>query len=49
MEYSAFNPIVWGTFIGFVALTVGIVVAFKTHQLGYPGNPGDTPARASNA
>ncbi len=37
MEYSPFNPMVWGLFLGFVLATWIIVRVFFVRNPGYPG------------
>lgn len=43
MDYSPFNPVVWGLFAGFVAVTWLTVRAYRLKHPGYPGRwPEDT-------
>lgn len=37
MEYSPFNPLVWGLFLGFVAATWLVVRVYFIKNKHYPG------------
>lgn len=36
-QYSPFNPVIWGLFIGAMVLVVAIVGAFRSRHRDYPG------------
>lgn len=36
-QYSPFNPVIWGIFIGSAALIYGVVRAFQARHPDYPG------------
>jgi hypothetical protein len=40
MDYSPFNPLVWGLFLAFVAVTWIAVRLFRKAYPEYPGGPG---------
>ena len=37
MDYSAYNPIVWGLFVTFAIFTYATVRGFLARHPGYPG------------
>ncbi len=37
MDFAAWNPVVWGLFLGFAALTWGVVRGFRARYPDYPG------------
>ncbi len=38
-EYSAFHPLIWGLFGGFVVLVVAVERLFRAKHPDYPGAP----------
>jgi len=42
VDYSALNPVVWGSFIGFSVL---VWLAVRLHGARHPGYPGTLPGR----